>query len=160
MKRFANIQDALDFAVTNRISHRFPFSCRCNGLTLRVLSPDLVRTIDRGRPTLVVTRSSCGKLELGYIVSLHALQPILMHLSGPDGRYSLIRGREEVTVLRDQMVGESQRFTFPIARRETELVEQDGDYVLLLSRPQGKDWHRFWLPLESRLLHSSIASVA
>jgi hypothetical protein len=157
MKRFANVQDALEFAATNRINLKFPFSCRCNGFTLKVLSPDLARTVDRDRPTLVVSRNSVGTLELGYVVSIQALQPILRSLSGPEARYSLVRGREEVTVLRDQQLGETQRFTFPMARKNPELADQAGDFVLLLSRPQGNDWHRFWLPVETRLLHSSLA---
>ncbi|HYX52023.1 MAG TPA: hypothetical protein VE783_01130 [Candidatus Limnocylindrales bacterium] len=158
MKRFANIQDALEFAAANH-SLKFPFNCRCNGFTLKVLSPDLARTTDRDRPTLVVSRSSSGQIELGYIVSLQALQSILKQLSAPQARYSLLCGREEVTVLCDEPLGETQRFTFPIARKHPELAEQTAEYVLLLSRSQAKAWHRFWLPLESRLLHSSIASV-
>ena len=55
---------------------------------------------------------------------------------------------------------ESDADTRLVPARPWVTLDQVGDYVLLLSRPQGKDWRRFWLPIEARLLHSSISSVA
>jgi len=160
MKKFANVQDALEFAAANRVVLKFPFICRCNGFTLKVLSPDLARTTERDRPTLVVTRNNSGVLELGYVISMQSLKELLYSISGPDSRYEVVCSKEEVKVYRDQLSAGTQEFTFPLARRNSDFADQVGDYVLLLSRPQAKDWHRFWLPIETRLLHSSISSVA
>ncbi|HET7873366.1 MAG TPA: hypothetical protein VFL42_12685 [Terriglobales bacterium] len=158
MKKFSNIQAALDFAATNQYKLKFPFNCKCNGSDLKVLTPDLARTTDRD-PTLVVTRNRESRaLELGYVVSMKELEQLLQSISTPQGRYQVLSGAEQITVACHSATGLSTQFTFPLAHRIPELAAQEGDFVLLFSRPQSKDWHRFWLPLETRLLHSSLAS--
>jgi hypothetical protein len=159
MKKFSNIQDALDFASSNQYKLKFPFTCKCNGSELKVLTPDLARTIDRDRPTLIVSRQrASSSLELGYVVSVKELESLLESISSPEGRYQVLSGAEQITVACHGATGLNAQFTFPLARRIPELAAQDGDFVLLFSRPQTKDWRRFWIPLESRLLHSSLAS--
>lgn len=159
MKKFSNIQDALDFAASNQYKLKFPFLCKCNGSDLKVLTPELARTTDRGRPTLIVTRQRASSvLELGYVVSVRELDHLLQSISSPESQYQVLPGNEQITVACYGAAGLSAQFTFPLARRIPELAAQDGDFVLLFSRPQNKDWRRFWLPLETRLLHSSLAS--
>jgi hypothetical protein len=160
VKKFSNIQDALDFAARNQSRLSFPFSCRCNGFSLKVLSPDMARTTDRDRPTLVVTRTCANALELGYVVNMVALKKLLHGLGGRENQYSLMPGANEVTVLCQARSGKSSKFNFPLAHRVPELAAAEGEYVLLLAKPQSSDWHRFWIPLETRLLHSSISSEA
>jgi hypothetical protein len=160
MKKFSNIQDALDFASSNEYKLKFPFTCKCNGFDLKVLTPELARTTDRD-PTLIITRQRASSvLELGYVVSMKELDHLLQAISSPEGQYQVLPGNEQVTVACHGAAGLSAQFTFPLARRIPELAAQDGDLVLLLSRPQSKDWRRFWLPLETRLLHSSLAGEA
>ena len=159
MRRFSNIQDALDFAAANQGKLTFPFTCRCNGSEMKVLSPELARTTDRDRPTLVVTRRSSSALELGYVVSKKNLEELLQAISSPEGQYRAVDGEDRITVVCHGTQGvHGAQFTFPLARRIPEFAAQEGDFVLLLSRPQNKDWQRFWLPLETRLLHSSLTS--
>jgi len=160
MKKFSNIQDALDFATLNQYSLSFPFTCRCNGSSFKVLSPALARTIDRDRPTLVVTRNQSNGLELGYVVRISALKALIGGLSSSERHYGVIPGEDEVTVLCQDAGGSSSQFRFPLARHMPDLVSEAKDYVLLLAKAQSSDWHRFWIPLETRLLHSSIASAA
>lgn len=159
MRKFASIQEALDFATANQDRLSFPFTCRCNGSDLKVLSPELARTTDRDRPTLVVTRRPSSALELGYVVSRKALEELLQAISSPEGQYHAVDGEDRITVVCHGAGGiGGTEFTFPLARRIPEFAAQEGDFVLLLSRPQSKDWRRFWLPLENRLLHSSLTS--
>ena len=161
MRKFSNIQEALDFAGAHQEKLTFPFTCRCNGSEIKVLSPELARTTDRDRPTLVVTRRSSSALELGYVVSKKNLEELLQAISSPEGQYRAVDGEDRITVVCHgaEGIGGAQ-FTFPLARRIPEFAAHngEGDFVLLLSRPQNKDWRRFWLSLETRLLHSSLAS--
>ena len=159
MRKFPNIQEALDFAAAHQDKLTFPFTCRCNGSDIKVLSPELARTTDRGRPTLVVTRRASSAMELGYVVSRKALDELLQAISSPEGHYRAVDGDDRITVVCHGAEGvDGAQFTFPLARRIPELAAQEGDFVLLLSKPQNKDWRRFWLSLETRLLHSSLAS--
>jgi len=160
MKKFSNIQDALDFATLNQYSLRFPFTCKCNGFSLKILSPALARTIDRDRPTLVVTRNQSNALELGYVVKIETLKSLLCGLSGSERQYGVIPGENDVTVFCQNAGGAGSKFSFPLAKHLPDVVSEAKDYVLLLAKPQSSDWHRFWIPLETRLLHSSIASEA
>lgn len=160
MRKFSNIEDALDFAAQNKSRLRFPFSCKCNGFSVRVLSPAMARTIDRDRPMLVVRRKPSNALELGYVISLPTLKLLLRDLSGREQNYTLMPGTEDVIVLCRAAGGATSKFSFPLAHRVPELLPSEGDYVLVLERPQTGDWHRFWTPLETRLLHSSIAATA
>jgi hypothetical protein len=160
MKKFSNIQDALDFAAQNEFRLSFPFTCKCNGFSFKVLSPAIARTVDRDRPTLVVTRNRANALELGYVVTLNALRALLRALSSRDSQYALMPGPDDVTVLCHSRAGASRRFSFPLAHRMPALAEAEGEYVLLMAKAQSSDWHRFWVPLESRLLHSSLISLA
>lgn len=156
MKKFSNFQDVLDFALQNQSRLTFPFTCKCNGFSVRVLSPALARTLDRERPTLVVMRKGGNALELGYVVTVSTLEVLLRGLSGREQQYTLTPRGEDVTVLCEAAGGLSFEFSFPLVRRLPELVSSEGEYVLLLEKPQTKDWHRFWTPMETRLLHSSI----
>jgi hypothetical protein len=159
MRKFSNIQEALDFAAANQDRLTFPFNCRCNGSDLKVLSPELARTTDRDRPTLVVTRRPSSALELGYVVSKKALEELLQAISSPEGQYRAVDGEDRITVICHDAEGiGGAQFTFPLARRIPEFAAQEGDFVLLLSRPQNKEWKRFWLPLETRLLHSTLTA--
>ncbi len=160
MKKFTTIQDALNFAALNRHSLKFPFTCRCSGISLKVLSPVLARTIDRDRPTLVVTRNESDVLELAYVVSVDILKRLLQSMTDRDRQYDLLTGGESVTVLCHAGSRPGSRFSFPLVKRTAEAAAAEGDYVLLLAKAQGSDWHRFWSPLETRLLHSSITSEA
>lgn len=160
MRKFSNIHEALDFATANQDKLTFPFNCRCNGSDVKVLSPELARTTDRDRPTLVATRRSPSVLELGYVVSRKSLDVLLQEISSPQGQYRTVDGEDRVTVVCHGVDGfGGAQFTFPLARRIPELAAQDGDFVLLLSRPQSEDWRRFWLPLETRLLHSTLTDA-
>lgn len=159
MRKFSNIQEALDFAAAHQAKLTFPFACRCNGSDVKVLSPELARTTERGRPTLVVTRRAPNALELGYVVSRKELEELLRSISSPEGRYHAVEGDDRITVVCHGKAGAGgAQFTFPLARRIPELAAKEGDFVLLLTKPQNKDWRRFWLPLENRLLHSSLSS--
>ena len=159
MKKFANIQEALDFADANRERMKFPFSCRCNGLVLRVLSPDLARTLPRCGPSLVVNRSPSRGLELGYVVSVNALEELVKTVSSCEGHYRLQYRDDHVTVSCYNNGDLTAEFRFPIAKRIPEAAAEEGDFVLLTGAAKASHLRRFWLPLECRLLQSSISAA-
>lgn len=158
MKNFAGIQDALDFAADNRDRLRFPFTCKCDRMVLRVLSPDLARTLPHHGPSLVVSRTPSHALELAYVVSVHALEELVKSLSSSEGHYRLFYRDEQVTIAFYRRGALTAEFKFPIAKRRPELAAEQGDFVLLSGGPKASDLRRLWLPLECRLLQSSIAA--
>jgi hypothetical protein len=159
MKQFADIQGALDYALKNQAKLRFPLTCKCNGVGLRVLSPDLARTTHRNGASLVVSRTASRALELGYVVSVNALEELLKSVSSSEGHYQLLSRDEGVTVACYSNGDLTAEFKFPIARRRPDLAAEEGDFVLLNGGPKTSDLRRFWLPLECRLLQSSIAAA-
>lgn len=158
MKQFADIHGALDYALKNQARLRFPLTCKCNGLALRVLSPDLARTLHRNGPSLIVSRTASRTLELGYVVSINALEKLVESLSNSEGHYRLLYRDEHVTIAFYRSGALTAEFSFPIARRIAEAAAEEGDFVLLTGGPKTSDLRRFWLPLECRLLQSSIAA--
>jgi hypothetical protein len=159
MKNFEDIQHALDFAATNRDRLKFPFTCKCNRLVLRVLSPDLARTLPRSGPSLVVSRTHSRALELAFVLSVNALEELVKSVCNSEGYYGLLCRDGQVSILfyRDgRLVAE---FSFPVARRIPEAAAEDGDFVLLTGAPKPSHLRRFWLPLECRLLQSSMAAA-
>jgi hypothetical protein len=159
MKNFADIQDALDFADQNRDRLRFPFTCKCNRLLLRVLSPALARTLPPSGASLVVSRTSSRALELGYVLSVNALESLVKSVSNSEGHYYLLCRDGQVSILFYRAGMLTAEFTFPVARRRPDLAAEQGDFVLLTSGPKALHLRRFWLPLECRLLQSSMAAA-
>src|SRR5690349_11689890 len=116
MRKFAGIQDALDFAADNRDRLRFPFNCKCNHVILRVLSPDMARTLSLKGPSLVVSRTPSHVLELAYVVSVNALEKLVRSLSSSEGHYRLLYRDEQVTIAFYRNGKLAAEFKFPIAR--------------------------------------------
>jgi hypothetical protein len=159
MKNFSNIQEALDFAAGNQRRLKFPFECRCNGFPVRVLSPQMARTLSRERPNLVATRKVPGRLALGYIVSAGSLKEILHSLAMDGMRYSLRLFGDNALVTR-WGPGIFVEYAFPIVKHAQDEPEELGTFILLEPSGESKERHKFWLPLEMRLLHSSINPMA
>src|SRR5215467_10436200 len=159
MKNFACIQEALDFASGNQHRLKFPFNCKCNGFPVRVLSPELARTIAHERPSLVATRTPSAGLELGYMVTAGTLKEILNNMAEPDVTYSLgICGND--AVVERAFPGSSAEFTFPVVKKVADVPTDDGTYILLKAPQQVKGGYEFWIPLETRLLRSAINPMA
>jgi hypothetical protein len=158
MKNFACIKEALDFASVNQHRLKFPFSCKCNGYPVRVLSPELARTIGHERPSLVATRTAAG-LELGFIVTVGALNSLLRSLETPDSRYTLAVYRDQAVVEHGITTG-SAEFSFPVVKRVSGIPQDDGTFILLKAPRQNRERFDFWLPLETRLLRSAINPIA
>ena len=159
MKKFEDIQGALDYALKNQSTLKFPFSCKCGRLFLRVLSPDLARTLPHNGPSLVVSRAANRALELRYVLTVNALESLVKSVSNSEGYYYLLCGDGQVSILFYSGGTLTAEFTFPVARRRPDLAAEQGDFVLLTSRPETSHLRRFWLPLECRLLQSSIAAA-
>lgn len=160
MKNFACIKEALDFATGNQHRLRFPFTCKCNGFPVRVLSPELARTAAGGeRPSLVATRTASAGLELGYIVTVRALKKILRSLAVPGIRYALALHADRASVEYGPANG-STEFSFPIVKRLADIPQDEGTFILLKAPQQTKGWQQFWLPLETQLLRSSLNPTA
>lgn len=159
MKNFACIKEALDFAAGNQHRLKFPFTCKCNGSPVRVLSPELARTVSRERPSLVATRTASAGLELGYIVTVRALKNILRSLAIPGIRYALAVYADRAAVEYGPASG-STEFFFPIVKRVADIPPDEGTFILLKAPQQTKGWQQFWLPLETRLLRSSLNPTA
>lgn len=160
MKKFADIHGALDYAAKNQTTLQFPFLCKCNGLVLRVLSPELGRTLQRNGPSLIVSRTKSQVLELGYVLSVHALEELVKSISSSERNYKLQCSDEHVTVACYTFGILTAQCSFAIARRSLAIEAEEGNFVLLIGGPKTSAFLRFWLPLESRLLHSSISSPA
>lgn len=158
MKRFADIHGALDYAVKNQASLRFPFTCKCNGLMLRVLSPQLARSLHRNGPSLIVSRTLSRALEIGYVMSVNALEELLRSASNSEGHYTLMCSDDHVTIECCREGGVIAEFSFPLAHRTPGAAAEQGDFVLIMVIPKSSQLRRLWLPVESRLLHSSIAA--
>ena len=159
MRSFANIKEALDFATGNQHRLRFPFTCKCNGFPLRVLSPELARTLGGEGPSLVATRTPSAGLELGYLLTVKALRDILYSL-GPGGvTWNLGIFGDHVVVER-ALAASSSEFTFSIVKRIPEASQDEGTFVLLKAPQQTPGWQEFWATLETRLLHQSINPAA
>lgn len=158
MKNFACIKEALDFATGNQHRLKFPFTCKCNGFPVRVLSPELARTIGHERPSLVATRTAAG-LELGYIVTVGALKDILRSLETADSRFTLAVYRD-VAVVEYGFPGGSAEFSFQVVKRLHEMPQDNGTFILLKAPQQNKGRSDFWAPLETRLLRSAISPMA
>jgi hypothetical protein len=158
MKNFACIKEALDFASGNQRRLKFPFTCKCNGFPVRVLSPELARTIGHERPSLVATRTAAG-LELGYIVTVSALNSLLRSLETPGSRYTLAVYRDQAIIERG-ISGDSAEFSFAVVKRVSGIPQDDGTFILLKAPLQNKGRADFWLPLETRLLRSAINPMA
>ncbi len=159
MKHFANIQEALDFATINQHRLKFPFICKCNGLPVKVLSPELARTLSQERPNLIATRKPSAALELSYVLSLRALRDILRSMATAEIHYSLSLNGDKAAVVRTTPAATSH-FTFPIVKRTPRVAEDEGTFILLEASSQSQDWKSFWVPLEMRLLHSAMQPVA
>ena len=158
MKNFACIKEALDFATGNQHRLKFPFNCKCNGFPVRVLSPELARTIGHERPSLVATRTAAG-LELGYIVTVGALKNVLRSLETSSSSYKLAIYRDQAVVEHDMTSG-SAEFSFQVVTRMPEMPQDEGTFVLLKAPQQNKARSDFWIPLETRLLRSAINPMA
>lgn len=159
MRRFADIHGALDYAVKNQATLKFPFTCKCNGLLLRVLSPQLARSLHRNGPSLIVSRTLSRVLELGYVMSVNALGDLLRSISNPEGQYQLVCSDDHVTVVCCNGGTATAEISFPLAHRMPEAAAEQGDFVLMTVTPRNSQLRRLWLPLESHLLHSSIAAA-
>lgn len=159
MRRFADIHGALDYAVKNQATLKFPFTCKCNRMVLRVLSPQLARSLHRNGPSLIVSRTLSRVLELGYVMSVNALEDLLRSVSNAEGHYRLVCSDDHVTVVCCNGGTVTAEFSFPLARRMPGAAAEQGDFVLMTVRPQTSQLRLLWLPLESRLLHSSIAAA-
>ncbi len=159
MKNFACIQDALDFATGNQHRLKFPFTCKCNGYPVRVLSPELARTVGHERPSLVATRTAAAGLELGYIVTVGTLNSILRSLETPANRYTLAVYRDQAIVEHGFPSG-SAEFSFPVVKRMPDIPKDEGTFILVKAPQQNKGRADFWLPLETRLLRSAINPAA
>ena len=159
MRRFADIHGALDYAVKNQATLKFPFTCKCNGLLLRVLSPQLARSLHRNGPSLIVSRTLSRVLKLGYVMSVNALEEILRSVSNSESHYQLVCADDHVTIV--CLTGDSatDEISFPLAHRMPEAAAEQGDFVLMTVTPRNSQLRRLWLPLESRLLQSSIAAA-
>src|SRR5262245_20556847 len=141
MKSFSSIYEALDYAASLPDRLRFPFTCRCEGgLRLKVISPELARTLEPGRPTLVATRSNTKGMVIGYLLSIRALRDLLHHLATPTLRYSIVQWQEMVTVLLHGPRGVNASFDFSVVRRVDNLPAEEGTQVLLSPVDRGKDW--------------------
>lgn len=158
MKNFACIKEALDFATGNQHRLKFPFTCKCNGFPVRVLSPELARTIGHERPSLVATRTTAG-LELGYIVTVSALQGILHSVETSENRFALAVYRD-LAIVEHGFPGGSAQFSFQVVKRLSDMPQDDGTFILLKAPPQSKGRSDFWAPLETRLLRSAISPMA
>ncbi|HZS26563.1 MAG TPA: hypothetical protein VFB76_04990 [Candidatus Angelobacter sp.] len=158
MKNFTCIKEALDFAAGNQHRLKFPFTCKCNGFPVRVLSPELARTVGR-EPSLVATRTASAGLELGYIVTVRALKNILRSLAIPGIRYALAVYADRAAVEYGPASG-STEFSFPIVKRVADIPQEEGTFILLKAPQQTKGWQQFWLPLETHLLRSALNPAA
>ena len=158
MKNFACIEEALDFATGNQHRLKFPFTCKCNGFPVRVLSPQLARTIGHERPSLVATRTAAG-LELGYIVTVGAFKSLLQSLETAGNSYKLAIYRDHA-VVEYGLPNNSAEFVFQVVKRVPDMPQEDGTFILLKAPQQNKGRSDFWAPLETRLLRSAINPMA